>query len=128
MTEKLKLFDRWSTEGVSVNDPGLRNYISLKPVIVARNFGRHAKQQFYKSQVNIVERLITHIFISGHRGKKHFISSGSNVGKTSKALKIVQETFKTIEEKTKKNPLEVLVRALENAALREEITSSKSVA
>jgi len=123
MTEKLKLFERWSTEGISVNDPGLRNYISLKPVIVARNFGRHAKQQFYKSQVNIVERLMTHLFVPGHRGKKHFISSGFNVGKTSKVFKIIRDTFSMIEERTKKNPLEVLVRAIENAALREEITS-----
>ena len=36
---------------------------------------------------------------------------------------LVKKAFTTIEEKTKKNPIEVLVRAIENAALTEEITS-----
>jgi small subunit ribosomal protein S7 len=37
--------------------------------------------------------------------------------------KVIEDTFKILEEKTKKNPVEILVRAIENAALREEITS-----
>jgi len=119
----IKLFDKWSLENISVNDPGLRKYISLKPVIVPRSFGRQAKHQFHKSQMNIVERLINHMFVPGHRGKKHLITSGPNVGKTSNVYKIVQETFKMLEQKTGKNPIEVFVRAIENAALREEITS-----
>jgi small subunit ribosomal protein S7 len=119
----VKLFDKWSLENISVNDPGLKKYISLKPVIVPRSFGRQAKHQFHKSQMNIVERLINHMFVPGHRGKKHLITSGPNVGKTSKVYKIVQETFKMLEQKTGKNPVEVFVRAIENAALREEITS-----
>ncbi len=119
----VKLFDKWSVENVSVNDPGLKKYISLKPLIVPRSFGRQAKHQFHKSQMNIVERLMNRIFVSGHRGKKHLTSSGSNVGKTSKAYKILQGSFKIIEQKTNKNPIEVFVKAIENAALREEITS-----
>ena len=119
----VKLFDKWSMENISVNDPGLRKYISLKPLIVPRSFGRQAAKQFHKSQMNIVERLMTRLFVPGHRGKKHLISSGSNVGKTSKILKILQETFKILEQKTSKNPIEILVKGLENAALREEITS-----
>ena len=119
----VKLFDKWSMENISVNDPGLRKYISLKPLIVPRSFGRQAAKQFHKSQMNIVERLMNHMFVSGHRGKKHLITSGSNVGKTSKIYKILDGTFRILEQKTGKNPIEVLVKALENAALREEITS-----
>ena len=119
----IKLFDKWSLENISVSDPGLKNYISLKPLIVPRSFGRQAKNQFHKSQMNIVERLMNHFFVSGHRGKKHLISSGSNVGKTSKAYKTLEGAFKIIEQKTNKNPVEILVKGLENAALREEITS-----
>jgi small subunit ribosomal protein S7 len=121
--ESIKLFNKWEIEGIAVNDPGLKNYINLKPVIVPRTFGRTAKKQFHKSQMNIVERLANHLYVSGHRGKKHLITSGRNVGKTFKIWTIIEESFKILEERTKKNPVEVFVKALENAALREEITS-----
>ena len=121
--EGIKLFNKWEIEGITVIDPGLKNYINLKPVIVPRTFGRTAKKQFHKSQMNIVERLANHLYVSGHRGKKHLITSGRNVGKTFKIWKIIEDSFKILEEKTKKNPVEVFVKALENAALREEITS-----
>lgn len=120
---ELKIFNKWSLENISINDLGLKNYINLKPMIVPKSFGRHAKKQFYKSQLNIVERLMNHLFVSGHRGKKHLLTSGHNVGKTSKVWDITKKTFEIIEKRTKKNPVEVLVRAIENAALREEITS-----
>jgi small subunit ribosomal protein S7 len=121
--EKIKIFNKWDVEGVAVADPGLKNYISVKPVIIPRTFGRSAKKQFHKSQMNIVERLVNHIYVSGHRGKKHTITSGKNVGKTFTCWAVVEDTLRIIEEKAKKNPMEVLVRAVENAALREEITS-----
>jgi len=121
--EKIKLFNKWDIEGITVNDSGLKNYISLKPVVIPKTFGRTAKKQFHKSQMNIVERLANHLYVSGHRGKKHLITSGRNVGKTFKIWKVIEDTFKILEEKTKKNPVEVFVKALENAALREEITS-----
>jgi small subunit ribosomal protein S7 len=121
--EKLKLFNKWEIEGIIVSDPGLKNYINLKPVIIPKTFGRTAKKQFRRSQMNIIERLVNHLYVSGHRGKKHIITSGRNVGKTFKIWKIIEESLKILEEKTKKNPVEVFVKALENAALREEITS-----
>lgn len=121
--EKIKIFNKWDVEGVTVNDPGLKNYINIKAVVIPRTFGRSAKKQFHKSQISIIERLVNHIYVSGHRGKKHIITSGKNVGKTFKIWKVIEDTFKILEERTKKNPIEILVRALENAALREEITS-----
>jgi len=120
---EIKIFGKWSTKGIEVKDPGLARYINLEPVLVPRSGGKYAKQQFYKSKMNIVERLMNKLMVPGHRGKKHVISSGRCVGKTSTQYKIVKEAFKKIEEITKKNPIEVLVRAIENAALREEITS-----
>ncbi len=119
----VKLFNKWDVSNVKVKDPGLRNYINLRPVIVPRSFGKNANKQFYKSNMNIIERLMNHIFVSGHRGKKHLITSGPNVGKTSKVYNIIKKTFSILEEKTKKNPIEILVGGIENAALREEITS-----
>ena len=120
---KLKLFDKWDIESVNVNDPGLKNYINLKPVIIPRTFGRNARKQFHKSQMSIIERLVNHLYVPGHRGKKHLISSGHTVGKTFKIWNVLKNTFGILEKETKKNPIEVFVKALENASLREEITS-----
>ncbi|NIM47268.1 MAG: 30S ribosomal protein S7 [Candidatus Aenigmarchaeota archaeon] len=119
----LKIFDKWEVENIDVNDNGLKNYINLKPLIVPKTFGRFAAKQFHKSQMNIVERLANHLFVTGHRGKKHLITSGRNVGKTFKVWKIIKDTFDILEKNANKNPIEVFVRAVENAALREEITS-----
>jgi small subunit ribosomal protein S7 len=120
---KLKLFDRWDTESVSVEDPGLKNYINLEPTIIPKSFGKYSGKQFHKSNMSIVERLMNHLFVAGHRGKKHRITSGRNVGKTFRVMDIMKETLEILEKKTNKNPVEVLVRAVENAALREEVTS-----
>jgi len=119
----LKIFNKWETENITVTDPGLRSYINIKPVIIPRTFGRLASKQFHKSQMNIIERFADHIFVSGHKSRKHTITSGKNVGKTFKVWKIIQETFDMLEKRANKNPVEVFVKALENAALREEITS-----
>jgi small subunit ribosomal protein S7 len=119
----VKLFNRWSVEGIVVKDPGLRAYISLRPLIVPRTKGRHAARMFYKSRLNIVERLMNHLFVPGHRGKKHLLSSGRCAGKSITAWKIMLKTLELLAQRTKKNPIEVLVQAIENAALREEITS-----
>jgi small subunit ribosomal protein S7 len=120
--EKMKLFGKWSEEGIEVKDIGLRNYINLQPVLIPRSGGRHAKKQFHKSKMNIVERLMNKLQVPGHHGKKHILTSGRAVGKTLIHYKIVKETFERIEQQTKKNPIEILVRAIENSALREEIT------
>jgi len=119
---EIKLFNKWDTSKIKINDPGLNGYIGLKPVIIPKTHGRHRKQ-FYKSEISIVERLINHLYIPGHRGKKHLRSSGRCSGDTMSCLEITKDAFEIIEKKTKMNPVEVLVRAIENAALREEITS-----
>ena len=59
--------------------------------------------------------------IPGHKSKKHFKTSKHLTGKASKAYDIVGNVFKIIEKKTKENPIKVFVKALENAAQREEI-------
>lgn len=120
MTE-IKLFNTWSTEGIKVSDPGLVNCINLNPTIVPKSGGRHAKNPFYKSKLNITERLINKMFVAGHKGKKHKFTSGHIVGTTTKTAKIVIDAFHIIEEKTKKNPVEVMVKAIENSAPFEEV-------
>jgi len=119
---EVKLFNKWDCN-IEVKDPGLKKYITLKPKIIPRSAGIHQKHRFHKSKMNIVERLALHIMVPGHSGKKHTLTSGHCSGKFTKALSIVEKAFNIIEKKENKNPVEVFIRALENAALREEVTS-----
>lgn len=119
----VKIFGRWSMEGVQVRDKGLEKYINLEPVIVPKSGGRNASQQFHKSKMSIVERLMTKVMVPGHRSKKHVLTSGRVVGRYFTAYKIVRNAFEKIEAVTKKNPVEVLVVAIENSATREEIAA-----
>lgn len=123
MAEEIKLFNRWPLDEVKVNDPGLQRYIGVEPVVISKSGGRQAKKQFHKSKMNIVERLINKLMVPGHRGKKHVITSGRVVGRYFTAYRIVRNSFERIEQQTKKNPVEVLVRAIENSAAREEIAA-----
>jgi small subunit ribosomal protein S7 len=116
-------FNRWSVDGISVQDPGLKNYISLEPRIIPRTGGRTAKFRFHKSKVFIVERFMNKLMSCGHKSKKHFISSAHLTGKGSTVYDIMEQTLEVVESKTKKNPIEVLVQAIENAAPREEIVT-----
>ena len=119
---EIKIFDRWPVKDVKVEDKGLEQYINLRPVLVPRSGGRYSKQQLHKSKMNIVERLMNKLQVPGHRSKKHIITSGKAVGKTNIHYKILKAVFERVEQQTKKNPIEVLVKAIENSALREEIT------
>ena len=120
---EIKIFNKYSTSGITVSDEGLKDYISLEPVFVPKTGARYAGRRFHKSKVSIVERLINKTMIPGHKGKKHKTSSGHVTGKAQGAYKLVKETFEIIEEKTKQNPVAVFVKALENAAPREEIVT-----
>jgi len=119
----VKFFNRWDAENISVSDRGLIRYITLQPKIVPKTGARYSGNRFHKSYVFIVERLASKIMITGHKSKKHFMSSGHNCGKKIKALNIVESAFAKIELKLKKNPLLVFLKAVENAAPREEVIS-----
>ncbi len=117
----VKFFNHWSAEGVKVEDPGLLNYISVDPKILPKTGARYAGNRFHKNNTFIVERLATKLMNSGHKGKKHYMSSGHNTGKKALALNTVERALATAEAKLKQNPLAILVRAVENAAPREEV-------
>ena len=120
---EIKAFNRWDTTGIKVIDKGLQGYISLKPRIVPKTGARYAGNRFHKSKVFIVERLMNKIMVAGHKGKKHFKSSGHCTGKATRVYKLMEEVLRTIELKTKENPIKVIVKAIENAAPREEIVT-----
>ncbi|MFC1800470.1 30S ribosomal protein S7 [Nanoarchaeota archaeon] len=117
----IKAFNKWSTDEIKVEDPGLVKYITLQPTIVPKTGAKYSGQRFKKSTLFIVERLINKIMIAGHKSKKHFKSSGNTTGKSQTAYKIVERALTVIENRTKQNPIAVFVKALENASAREEI-------
>lgn len=120
---EIKLFNKWSTSGIFVEDPGLKQYICLEGVFIPKTGGGNAKTRFWKSKYSIVERLINKLMVPGHKGKKHLLTSRHCTGKGIHVYHIVEKTFGIVEKKTGKNPVEVFVKAVENAAPREEITT-----
>lgn len=120
---EIKAFNRWPVTGIEVEDEGLKRYITTTPKIVPKTGAKYAGQRFYKSQVFIVERLINRFMVPGHRGKKHKLTSGHCTGKALTAYNAVKRAFEIIEKKTGKNPIEVLVKAIQNASTREEIVT-----
>ena len=110
-TKEIKLFGKWGFEGIEVRDPSLKKYICLKPVWLPHTGGRHEHRRFGKSEVPIVERLMNQL-----------MKPGRNAGKKHLAYNIVKLAFDLIYYKTGENPIQVLVRAIENAAPREETT------
>ena len=117
----IKLFGKWDSN-FEINEPGLKRYITLKPKFIPKSSGAFRKR-FHKSKMHIVERLALHLLVPGHKGKKHRLTSGKFSGGYENVLKIVEKTLDIIEKKENKNPVEVLTRAIENAAAREEIIS-----
>ena len=111
LAEKFRIFGKWSIDEIEVKDPGLKRYICLQPTVIPHSGGRHEHKRFGKAEVNIVERLAN-----------MFMRPGPNGGKKTKALKIVRNALEIIYLRTKQNPVQVLVRAIENAAPREDVT------
>ena len=118
---EIKFFNRWTAEGVKVVDLGLQSYITLQPRIMPKTGARYAGNRFHKSNTFIVERLAAKLLTAGHKGKKHFMSSGHNTGKKDKALTVVEKALAKCEQQLSANPLQILVKAIENAAPREEV-------
>lgn len=117
----MKVFDLYDTSDIVVEDPGLKRYILVEPRITVKSRGKN-REKFGKGKIHIVERLINALAVPSHRGKKHKIITRV-AGKYYQQTKIVLGTFKLIEEKTKENPIQVFVKAIENAAPRDEITT-----
>jgi len=118
---KFKIFDLYDLSEITIEDPGLKSAINLEPKLILKSQGKNVKK-FGQEKVNIVERLMNKLSVAGHRGKKHRIELGHSTGKYSKNMKMVLEAFKIIEKKTGKNPVQVLVTAIENSAPRDETT------
>ncbi len=110
-TTEIKLFGKWSLKDIEVHDVGLKRYVSTSSVYVPHSMGRHEHHRFHKSQVNIVERFINNL-----------MRPGKNAGKKARAITTLKNAFEIVMLRTGNNPVEVLVRAVENSAPCEDTT------
>ncbi len=107
-----QLFSKWDVEEIEFRDVSTERYITVTPI--ANTMGRHADKQFKKSQISVVERLINRL-----------MQTDENTGKKQLTTNIVRDSFEVIHERTDENPVQILVRAVENSAPREETVRLK---
>ncbi|MDH3364999.1 MAG: 30S ribosomal protein S7 [Thermoplasmata archaeon] len=105
------LFGKFDVSEIVIMDAGIARYVDTSPVAVPHTGGKHSSKAFGKAKMSVVERLI-----NGMMRTEDF------TGKKIKSYKAVEDAFVLIHEKTKQNPLQMLVDALQNAAPREEVT------
>jgi len=118
-TQNLLLFRKWDLSNIEIQDPGLKTAISLRKMILPLTYGRSALKRFNKAEVNIVERLSNKLM---HFGKKYAKNTGRMAGKKIRVINTIKTAFEIIYLKTEKNPVEILVRAVENSAPNEDTT------
>lgn len=115
------LFGIFDVSEIKINDLGMKRYINLEPKLLVKGYGR-IREKFGKGKINLLELFANLIAVPGHRGKKHKIQTSWKSGKYSQNMRIVIKCLKIIEKRTGKNPIQVLVTAIENAAPRDGIT------
>jgi len=114
------LFNKWDTSAITIEDEGLKNVILIQPFMtIPITFGRHEHQRLKKSEVHIIERLANKLM---HFGKRYAKNTGRMGGKKARVIKVVKTALEIIYLETDKNPVELLVRAIENTAPNEDTT------
>ncbi|MCW1291753.1 MAG: 30S ribosomal protein S7 [Candidatus Rehaiarchaeum fermentans] len=107
------------TTKVEIKDKSLEKYINLDTPI--KLGGLFANDYFGKEKINLIDRLIGHLMVPGHKGSDHLRTSSTMTGKYNTAFLLLMKAFEYINSKGM-NPVETLIRAIENAAPREGIT------
>ena len=101
---------KYDKDKIKVEDKGLERYINLdsENIYLGAIF---ANKMFSKPKVPVVERFINNLM----RTEKYN-------GKKVSSYKVVKSAFEVIEKRTKSNPIQVLINAIEHAAPKEETT------
>merc|ERR1739838_748104 len=110
----VKLFGRWSTDEIAVNDISLTDYLACKDryaKFLPHTSGRYQVKRFRKAQCPIVERLVNSLMMHGR-----------NNGKKLMTVRIIKHSMEIIHLLTNENPLQVLVNAIINSGPREDST------
>lgn len=110
----MPLFGKYDTSTITVKDAGIARYMNLAITGVPHHSGRHANKHFAKMRLPLVERLINHM-----------MRTENWTGKKLSAYRVVEAAFASIAAKSKENPVQVLVNAIQAAAVKEETTRLK---
>lgn len=116
-----KIFDLYDVSAVAVKDNALKPYINFSPRLLLKSQGRNL-ERFGAARTNIVERLAARLQVPGHVGKKHKVITNWSSGKYNKNMATILRVLEIIAKKTGKNPVQVLVTAVENGSPKDEIT------
>ncbi len=125
---KVLVFGKYDPLEVKLTDSSLGNTISLKTKSFPHSFGKQAATNSNKAEVSIVERLINKIMRSGQGKRKmsgKYIRGRGSTGKKMQAIRIIRGAFEIVYSQTKQNPIQVLVKAIENTGPREDTTRIK---
>ncbi len=117
-----KLFDKYESENIPVSDAALKPYINLEPRLLVKSHGRNIGK-FGNTKVHVIEKLANHLAVPGHLGRKQKIITSWSSGKYNRNMKTVLQVLDIIEQKKKENPLNVLIKAIENASPKDETTT-----
>jgi len=97
-------------KNIKVEDKGLERYMNLETENIYLG-GVYSNKLFAKSKIPLVERLINNLMrTENYNGKK------------IKAYKSIKGALEIIDKRTKNNPMQILVDALQYAAPKEETT------
>lgn len=111
----VRLFGRWSYEGVESKDISLMAYLNVKTikaqVFLPFTAGRYQRRSFNKVNCPIVERLLNSLMMKGR-----------NSGKKQLAVRIVKQALELIHLQTGENPLQIIIDAISNGGAREDST------
>lgn len=119
------LFGKWNPKEVRITDYSLAKYIDLESKKIPHTFGAHVNKAMAKAKISIVERLVNKIMRSGQGKRKlsgKYIRGRGSCGKKQQAIRIVEDAFELVQKQTGENPVQVLVRAIEKSAPREDTT------
>lgn len=124
-SQEFKLFDMYDVSQIAVKDVAMKPYICFTPKLLLKTHGRRLVA-FSNAKVNLIERFANRLAVPGHVGKKHKIITSWSSGKYNGNMKTMLDVMQRIEKKTTKNPVQVMVDALENGSPRDEITVIES--
>ncbi|MCR4368927.1 MAG: 30S ribosomal protein S7, partial [archaeon] len=125
---QMLVFGKYDPAEVIIRDPSLMRNVSLETKKIPHTFGRGTRKRFEKGSVSIVERLVNKLMRSGQGKRKlsgKYIRNRQGCGKKVQAMNIVEDAFDIVEKKTQKNPIQVLIDAIQNAGPREDTTRIK---
>ena len=119
---EFKVFDMYDMGELQITDEALKPYINLSGRLLIKSQGRDKGKNANKN-INIIERLASRVAVPGHIGKKHKIITSWSSGKYTGNMKTVIRSLDIISRKKKENPIQVLIKAIEQCSPRDEITT-----